>query len=114
MEDKRTAQENSYEAAFMKRHGENGRAEYEQRMEDEWGRNSFAFHDADGNIHTIDFVPGMYTESMKLDNRHLLGLEQTREQNAKIQRMDDRFWVATCIQAVAVLALAVTVLLHIL
>ena len=114
MENKRNVQENAYEEAFMKRHGEEARAGYEKRMQDKWGKKSFAFYDADGNIHTIDFVPGMYTHSMMLDNRHVLGLEKTNEQNARLYRMDRRFWIATCIQAVAVLALAVTVLLHVL
>ena len=98
----------------MKRNGEASRADYERRMQDEWAKKSFAFYDADGNIHTIDFEPSWYTNSMKLDGRHVLGLEKTSEQDAEWYRRERRFWIAVGIQAVAVLSLAVTVLLHVL
>lgn len=114
MENERTVQENLYEAEFMKRHGEKARAEYEKRMQDEWGKKSFAFYDAEERVHTVDFKPGRYSNSLLLDDRHPLGLERTKQQDAEIYRMKARFWTVTCIQAVAVLALAVTVLLHIL
>jgi hypothetical protein len=114
MENERTVRENLYEAEFMKRHGEKARAEYEKRMKDEWGKQSFAFYDAEERVHTIDFRPGICSNGLLLDDRYPLGLERTREQDAEIYRMNARFWTATCIQAVAVLALAVTVLLHIL
>ena len=114
MGNKITVRENAYEGVFMQRHGEKARAEYEKRMQDEWGKKSFAFYDAEERVHTVDFKPGRYGNGLLLDDRHPLGLERTKQQDAEIYRMNARFWTATCIQAVAVLALAVTVLLHIL
>ena len=114
MEDKRTEQENAYESAFMKRHGENGRAEYEKRMQNEWCRKSFAFYDADGNLHTIDFAGREAWRCVMLDGRYTLVEMKNADNDWKIRRIESRLWITVGILSVSVLALGVTILLHIL
>lgn len=114
MENKRNVQENAYEEAFMQRHGESGHAEYERRMKDEWGRKSFAFYDADGNLHTVDFAGREAWRCVMLDGRYTLAEVKNADNDWKIRRIESRLRITVGLLSASVLALGVTILLHIL